>query len=95
MLFERDDCKFEIPDRPTVRQQMMYIGKTSGGADGLYPLRFWDGARALITEWKCEKFPNKDADLDSVDDPVIADILLWAGLQVWTHISSLEELPKN
>lgn len=95
MEFKREDCSFNIPDRPTVRQQMGYMGKISGLGDGLYPLRFWEGAKHLLTDWKCEAIPDKDIDLDAVDSPKITDILIWAGLAVWDYMQKLEELPKN
>jgi hypothetical protein len=96
MRFERDDkkCSFEIPDRPTVKQQLIYMGKASGVNDG-YPLRFWNAAKDLIKDWKCDIFQDYNTDLDTIDNPNITDILVWAGLQVWTHMVGLEELPKN
>jgi hypothetical protein len=97
MRFEKDDkkCVLEVPDRPTVRQQMIYMGKASGLADGTYPLRFWEGAKTLILLWECEAFPDYTVDLDSVSDPTVSDILIWAGLRVWEHMANLEDLPKN
>ena len=96
MQFENEEykCKFEIPDRPTVRQRMFYDGKTIGTQETMY-LRMWDAATDLITVWTCELFPNHKADLESVTDPAVAELLEWAGWEVWKYIKALESLPKN
>lgn len=96
MRYEYQDgkCSFEIPDQPTVRQQMQYFGAI-GSFDENYLLRWWHGARLLIQSWQCEAFPDKDADLDSVTNPAVTDMLIWASLRVREHMNSLEKLEKN
>lgn len=89
--------RFTVPDRLTVRQQLEYRGIIAASSrKDLYP-RFWDGARHLIDGWQCEAMPDKDVNLDEVDDPEIADIIFMACNIVNRHLNRLEEeaVPKN
>lgn len=94
MQFEKDGLKFSIPDRPTVRQQLAYYSATTGTDAERHLERLWNGAKALIVEWECELF-KADVDLDTVDNPKITDLMLWAAIQVRAYINKLEEIPKN
>lgn len=97
MQFNRENpvkVSFSVPDRPTVRQQMAYFSETTGVVNRAHLERLWFGARSMITEWQCELF-EKDIDLDKVDDPRITEIILWAAVQVKTHLNSVTETPKN
>lgn len=97
MKIEHDEGKavFEVPDKPTVRQQLAYFGATAGAPDGNYLIRFWMGARELITNWKSDIMPDIEASLDELTSPEATDIIIWAGIKVRTHMNSLEEIPKN
>ncbi len=97
MDFERDkpQCKFSIPDRPTVRQQLEYFSKTIAFSDEDLLLRYWRGAVALIQDWSCEIMPDYKADLDTLDNPEQTQVIIWAGVQVRDHMNELENLPKN
>lgn len=96
MIYEREDgkCSLEVPDRPTVRQQLNYFS-TIGGTEGNYLLRWWVGAQSLITDWKCEALPDHKTDLDKITDPTQTDVIIWAGLKVREHMNALEDLSKN
>ena len=98
MEFQRENpkCRFAIPDRPTVRQQMEYFGLASRSNEKDMFIRYWNGARALIIppSWECE-IVALDADLDSITDPRATEVMLWAGTQVMIYFSKLEELQKN
>jgi hypothetical protein len=97
MNFTNDQlgCSFSVPDRPTVRQQLQYFAlvKESRGKEQFE--RMWEGAKALISDWKCEALPDFQASLDDLTDPTQAQIVIWAGLQVLGHYNRLEDLPKN
>lgn len=95
MEFTREDCKFSIPDRPTVRQQMRYFSAASSLDPVQQMERFWAGAIQLIEKWECEKMPDHKVDIDTLSDPSIVPILIWAGLEVRKYINDLEDLPKN
>jgi len=97
MEFKRvdPDCTFSIPDVVTVRQQLAYYSSFPATLGQDFFERRWLGARALITSWDCPAFPDKDADLDAVSDPIIPLILAWAGTQVKNHIDGLKSVPKN
>lgn len=101
MDFEREKepkCKFTIPDRPTVRQQMEYFSMAGAAAGRDMLVRYWEGARALIIKpsWKCELVPDLSSfDMDKTSNPDIVTVLIWAGLQVRNHMNSLDKIPKN
>lgn len=97
MKFERDEpkCSFEIPDRPTVRQQLEYFSATAGAAGNQMLIRFWAGALQLVTKWECEALPDYKTGLDDMTDPKQADIIIWAGIQVKNFMSTLDDVPKN
>lgn len=95
--FEKQEpsCKFSIPARPTVRQQMQYFSATAGAAGSDLLVRYWHGARILITDWECPAIEKVDADLDQMTDPKQTEVLIWAGLQVRAFIDKLGDIPKN
>jgi len=93
--FNRDDCKFVIPDRPTVRQQLRYFSAASGRDPSMTMERFWEGARQLIEKWECAKLPDQSVDLDALTDPSQTDLIIWAALQVKRFMDDLEDVPKN
>lgn len=86
--------RFTVPDRITVRQQLLYMGTlaTREGDDIL--VRQWAAARTLIQDWHSEMFPDPAADLDSVEDRRIAKTLIWAGRTVLDHVIGLDAIPK-
>lgn len=97
MDFEREKpkCKFSIPDRITVRQQLEYYSLAGGVVGREMLFRYWEGARALITIWDCELIPDKDVSLDDITDPEQTQLVIWAGLQVRTYMNMLDSIPKN
>ena len=96
MKFEHESgTTFEVPDRPTVRQQLEYLGATAGVVDNKYLIRFWIGALEVITDWKSETLPDVKASLDDMTDAAQTDLIIWAGLKVREHMSGLEKIPKN
>ena len=66
MEFEREDpkCKFTIPDRPTVRQQLEYFSMSGGIRDKEMLTRYWLGTKALIQSWDCKVMPDYEVDID-------------------------------
>ena len=97
MKFERanPDCKFEIPDKITVRQQLAYYSTAAGLPDKKMFERTWEAAKDLTRTWDCPLFPDYEKSLDEETDPKIAEILVWAGQQVRQYINSLDVIPKN
>lgn len=89
------ECTFSIPARPTVRQHMEYLSASAGASGSQMIFRFWEGAKVLITDWKSETLPDIRADLDSLDNPVQAELITWASVQVKQYIDGLENIPKN
>ena len=95
--FERENpsCKFSIPARPTVRQQMEYFSATVGATGSQLITKYWLGGRTLIKEWACESLPKIDVDLDEIDNPEQTELLIWAAMKVKTFMDSLENISKN
>jgi len=96
MVFEhvKPSARFTVPDRITVRQQLQYFSEASIGDAPVF-LRLWQGAVPLIEEWTCEVMPDKDVDLNSITDPNVTLVLVWAGLEVKKRIEGMNDLPKN
>lgn len=94
---EKLNCRFVIPDRPTVREQMRYQTAMGFDRDPLDRfVRLWEGARTLITEWDCPRVPDPNkVNLDEETDPTVTSIVFWVGATVTGHIADLEDLPKN
>lgn len=88
---ELHKCKFTIPDRPSVRQQLAYYSAMERDTF----LRFWNGARALIEKWDCELLPDVNADLEKETNPSIAHMAIWVGIEVSKYMSALDDIPKN
>lgn len=97
MKFERDEpkCSFEIPDRPTVRQQLEYFSATAGTAGNQMLVRFWAGAMQLLSNWKCEVMPDHKTNIDELTNPSQTSVIIWAGLQVKGYMDALDDIPKN
>ena len=95
MKFERDDCTFEIPDRPTVRQQLLFFGAASGLDRTDSILRYWEGAKQLIQKWECKAIPDYKISLDDMSGTDQTQIIIWAGLQVLHFMNGLDDIPKN
>lgn len=89
------EVSFDLPDTITVRQQLAYFGAAASipGTKEMF-LRYWDGAKQLIRNWKCDLFPL-DGDLDNVSDPLVTQAVVWASMEVKRRMDSLDELPKN
>lgn len=96
-IFRNDEANasFQVRERPTVRQQLAYIGKVTSTPDGMLFLRWWNGALDLIEKWECDIFPDHKTDLDKVTNPKVTSLLIWAGLQVQNLMGGLDEIEKN
>lgn len=97
MEYERKnpDCKITVPDKITVRQQLEYFSLAGAAAGREMLIRYWEGAKALITDWQCELLPDMRTDLDKVTNPDVVSLIVWAGTQVKRHVNALEDVPKN
>ena|SRR3990172_7663486 len=98
MEYKNEDPKvrFTVPDKPTVRQQLEYLGAaTTFGSKDLFTA-LWRGAQTLIQDWECKLIPDhQKADLDKLTDLKQTEVILWVGRQVREFVNSLEEVPKN
>ena len=92
---EKFELEFSIKDKPTVRDQLAYYSEAGLARGGQLFERYWLGARQLIVEWACPKMPDYMLDLDTISDPSITELIIWAGMQVKRHRDSLDEIPKN
>ena len=94
---EEPECTFAVPEKVTVRQQLAYISASSSVDQSQFLEKTWEAAKAIIIpqSWRCPIMPELGADLDTLTDPKIADLILWVGMQVREHMNSLESVPKN
>jgi hypothetical protein len=100
MEFKTEDfggASFIVPDKPTVFQLADYDSRR-------YDLRglpsvviLWEMAKALITEWESEAWPDLEADLQTeVDNPDHAvKLIQWAGTMVAAYRRDLDAISKN
>ena len=56
------DVKFELPEKPTVRQLLAYDGFDFAQGRQMYE-RLWEAAGNVIQDWHCELTPET-ADLE-------------------------------
>lgn len=96
MEYKNEDLgvSFRVPDRVTVRQQMTYYSQAATGGSDFF-LRYWYGARAIVENWQYEKMPDIMTDLDTLTDPAVSNVLIWASMRVKEYIEGLEDVPKN
>ena len=90
--------KFDLPEKITVRQQMAYRGRVYSGASYTEDvfLRHWFGAVGLLQNWESVVLPDPtELDIDNETDPQIADVIMWAGNAVASHMLALERVEKN
>lgn len=94
---ENPECKFAVPDKVTVRQQLAYYSAASSVDQSMFLERSWEGAKTIIIpqSWKCDVMPDLNASLDDMTDPQATEIILWAGIRVRDHINGLEVIAKN
>ena len=95
--FENADfgLKFTTPDRLNVRQALAYDSKRleMGGQPAFVVL--WECARLLIDSWECERMPDRDVDLETLEDPALARLIEFVGVAVSAWRRSLDAVPKN
>lgn len=92
---DTNNCKFTIPDRPTVKQQLSWYSAAMWRDPAETLARYWEGAKQLIQKWESADLPDFKVDLESVSNPTQANIVIWAALRVKHHMDELEDLPKN
>lgn len=94
---EKPECKFALPDNPTVRQQLTYFSLSATADNEKFLEQSWQGAKAVIlpASWKCKVIPDLDVDLDTLTDPQATEVILWVGMEVRKFMNELERLPKN
>src|SRR3990172_11722839 len=98
MEYKNDHPKvrFTVPDKPTVRQQLEYLGEatTIGGKD-LF-LALWRSALILIEDWECKLIPDPHKlGLEKANDLKVTEVITWTGMRVREFVNSLNEVPKN
>lgn len=92
---EKLGCSFDVPDRPTVRQQLAWFGEVQEAQGKETFARYWEGAKTVMENWQCEALPDPQVSLDAMDNPSQARIVMWVGGVVMLHMAKLEDVPKN
>lgn len=89
-------ARFTVPDKLTIRKQLRYASAVAGSERDELVERYFDGAKLLVEDWTCEKYPKLfEINLDEATDPEIGDLIIWVSMAVRTHVANLESLPKN
>ena len=86
---------FTIPDRPTVGQQLAYYSLyrkpfTEGWIEAQ-----WKALVAILTDWKVPNLPDPHVDLETVEDPEVAQIIIWVVTNAMEHMAGLDNIPKD
>jgi hypothetical protein len=86
-----------VPDRPTVRQQLEFVTTiNSGRGNKVTNLeRYWDGAKAIITDWQCPEMPDIEIDLGETTNPKQTKIVVDVGMKVIGHMNNLDNIDPN
>jgi hypothetical protein len=92
---EKLGCSFTLPDKVTVRQQLRYYAAVTTERDEPTQVQMWAGVGVLAEDWKCEALPDPKTSMDDMTNPVQARIVAWAGLAVFRHVDSLEDVPNT
>lgn len=93
---EEVGIRFTIPERPTVKQQLIYTGACTSLMEEEWFIKRWNGAKSLIVDWECDALSDyKSIDLEKETNPKIAEIISWVSLQTMIFMSQLEDVPKN
>lgn len=93
---EKLETSFTLPERITVRMQMAYFSEAALAFGEELFFRLWRAARTMITDWQSELVPSLgELNLDEADDPRIADLVMWAAMEVKKHMDTLDKIPKN
>jgi hypothetical protein len=88
-------CSFDLPDRPTVRQQLVYWDAIrADSTEEPTLIRLWAGVAKLADNWDCAALPDPSVSLDDLDNPSQTQVVTWAGLKAFGHFNALEDLPK-
>lgn len=94
---------FTLPARMTVREQLSMRAQVNngifgdGGPESNY-VAYWNVGLGLIQDWLCDRLPDPAAlDLDSEDDAVVANIVIWTANTVAAYLLEVggESVPKN
>lgn len=92
---QEHNASFEISDRVTVREQLKYFDAVTRVPEHERFIKYWEGAKLLITKWQCPAMPDMNADIDGISDPQATSAIVWAGVMVKMHIDKLTAIPKN
>ena len=96
MEFTRQNpsARIVVPDKITVRQQLEYFSESRLPTKPVFE-RLWAGALPLILDWECSLMPDKNTNLDTVTNPDITSVVIWAGVKVKEYIDGLDLIEKN
>ena len=102
MKFSSDELKttFETPDRPTAREWLEYesaVDFRSGTKGWEMYARLWSGVcTGVVRTWQSEIISKPALDiLDQELDYKAIQVIKWAGMQLFSWLLDLREIPKN
>lgn len=88
--------RFTIPDKPTIRQQLMFRDAILEARGKVNQIRMWEGALPLIDEWECAELEAPELlDLDKETNPKMANIITFVAGNVAGHMTGIGAVSKN
>ncbi|CUS06429.1 protein of unknown function (plasmid) [Candidatus Promineifilum breve] len=88
--------EFDIADRFTVREQLVFRGKVAESFGESVFVRYWMAGQTVIQAWSCDAVADMAAlDLDATDNMNVAEIVAWTANTVAGHMNRLETPPKK
>ena len=92
---EKLGCSFELPDRPTVRQQLAFYSTLRQWKEDPPEVQCWEAGKKILTHWECAALPDPLTSLDEMTNPTQVRVITWAGWTLFGHFNKLEDLDPN
>lgn len=91
---------FTLPDNPSVSQILLFDSKMSELLGQPLFLKAWELAKVVVTDWKCELFPDMKIPLDKIEGDEknihnIARVIEFTGIQTISWRMNLDSVSKN
>lgn len=88
------EVRMVVKDKFSVREQLAYRGRVRLVDNGDMYIDAWESGKPFITEWECPHVKPED-DIDNLDSSKATDVISWAGMQIFVHMQTLDEIDPN
>jgi hypothetical protein len=93
--YKEAGLSFSVPEKPSVLEVLAYDSARVDFAKSPAYVVMWECAKTWIKDWKCEKMPDPNVDLNTVSDPIVWKIIKEVGLDVSGHRVAQEQISKK